>query len=258
MSLNPRGYGLIEAVVAAGLAALLATSALAGLSRLQRDVGRYAGRAAAGQTLRGAAQLLRFELRDLAPAAGEILAFSPGSIIYRATRGSGEACGFAPGAILVDVTTWSSLRQPAAGRDTLVLLAQPGDVEIVVAASGSGVTATCPNGAPAQTLPYDVPVPDPIAGASFPAPLLLTEAMEIRGYASAGEWWIGARSVSAGETIQPAFGPIAPSGLQVVALDSVGSPTTMPGQVRHLVLSITAPSGDSLQLRLDLSRGTWP
>jgi hypothetical protein len=65
------------------------------------------------------------------------------------------------------------------------------------------------------------------------------------------------RSLSAGEVIQPAHGPIAPNGLVVTALDSSGFPTSTPGLVRHLALVVRVPSGDSAALPLDYSRRAW-
>jgi hypothetical protein len=257
MPLNRRGVSLVEAVVAAVLTAVLVVSALAGLALLQRAVSRFTGRALSDQSLRGTAQLLRSELRDLSPAAGELLSFGAGSIIYRAVRGSGRACGSSSGRILVSADSWSPLRQPVAGRDSLVLLGQPRDTELVVAAAGPVSAAVCPDGVASVALPYAVQVPDPVPGAAFQAPVLLSEVMEIRGYESGGQWWVGVRSLSAGETIQPAYGPIAPGGFSVIGLDSAGASTLVPSRVSHLVFTVLGPGGDSLDVRFDYSRGVW-
>jgi hypothetical protein len=81
--------------------------------------------------------------------------------------------------------------------------------------------------------------------------------MEIRAYESGGDWWIGVRSISAGETIQPANGPIASGGFRIAAFDSGGVPTLVPGRVTHLAFLVKSTSGDSLELRLDFSKGMW-
>ena len=257
MPVTRRGTGLIEAVVAAGLTALLVIAALGALSSLQRSTGRFAARALSDQVLRGATHLLRSELGDLAPSAGEIGALGPGSITYRAVRGTGIACGASGGRIHLIAGTWAPLRQPAAGRDSLVLLGQPGETEVVVAASGPATAGVCPDGVVSMSLPYVAGFPDPASAARYPAPILVSEVMEIRGYESGGEWWIGMRSVSAGEVIQPAHGPVAVSGLALAALDSAGIPTLVPGLVRHLALSVRLPSGDSASVHLDFSSRTW-
>jgi len=257
MPLNCRGSSLVEAVVAAALTALLVVSALSSLAALQRTVGRFTGRALGHQAVRGTAQLLRSELGDLAPGAGDLVSFGAGSLIYRAVRGSGLACGSDAGRLLVVASSWSSLRQPAAARDSLLLLAQPADTQIVLAAAGPPLAAVCPDGVASVALPFALAGPDPVSGASFPVPVLLSEVMEIRGYESGGQWWVGVRSISAGETIQPAYGPIAPSGLMVKALDSAGTVTLDPSRVSHLVFTILGAQGDSIDVRLDYSRGVW-
>ena len=252
-----RGTGLVEAVVAALLTGLLVISALGSLAHLQRVLGRFTGRALSGQSTRGTAQLILSELRDLAPAVGELLTLGTGSLSYRAVRGTGVACGATGSRILVSAATWAPLRQPASGRDSLVLLAQPGETEIVVSAAGPPVAGTCPDGVASMSLPYVAGLPDPLALASFPAPLLVSEVMEIRAYESGGEWWIGVRSISAGETIQPAHGPVAPDGFRIAAFDSAGAPTLVPSRVTHLSFLVKSASGDSLEFRLDYSKGVW-
>ncbi|HKP28755.1 MAG TPA: hypothetical protein VJU15_05110 [Gemmatimonadales bacterium] len=253
--MNHRGTGLVEAVVAAALTALLVMSALGALSSLQRSTGRFASRALSDQVIRGATQLIRSELRDLSPLAGEIVSFTPESITYRAVRGTGIACGVGGGRIQVVAVGWAPLRQPAGGRDSIVLLAQPGDTEAVVAALGPTTAGVCLDSVASVSLPYAVATPDPASVARFPSPVLLAEIMEIRAYESGGEWWIGVRSVSAGEVIQPANGPIAANGLRIAAFDSAGAVTTMPARVSHLVLVLRVPSGDSAAVHLDLSGG---
>jgi hypothetical protein len=255
--MNRRGTGLIEAVVAAGLTALLVLAALGALSGLQRSAGRFASRALADQTLRGVAQLVRSELGDLASHSGELLSLSAGAITYRAIRGTGIACGSGGGRIHVVASTWAPLRQPAAGRDSLVLLGQPADTEVVVSSSGPAATGFCPDGVASMSLPYASGAPDPAPVARYPSPLIVSEVIELRAYESGGEWWVGVRSVSAGEVIQPAHGPIAANGLRIVALDSAGVPTGVPSRVSHLVFLVRVPSGDSTEVRLDYSRGVW-
>ena len=154
--------------------------------------------------------------------------------------------------LLLEIAKWEA---PSGGRDSLVLLGQPADTEMVVAALGSATAGFCPDGVTSVSLPYGVQPPDPASVARFPSPVLLSEVMEIRGYQSGGEWWVGVRSVSAGEVIQPAHGPIAVNGLRVVGFDSTGAVTAIPARVSHLLLVLRVLSGDSTEVHLDLSRG---
>jgi hypothetical protein len=46
--------------------------------------------------------------------------------------------------------------------------------------------------------------------------------MQIKLYQSQGNYWLGARSVSAGEVIQPVLGPLDNNGLSFAFRDSAG------------------------------------
>jgi hypothetical protein len=116
-------------------------------------------------------------------------------------------------------------------------------------------SGTCPGGGAAITLPVLASVPDPLAGVSWPAPLRVTEQMELRAYQSGAEWWLGQRSVSSGETIQPALGPLAPFGLTVSGFDSLGNPALAPADVRRLKLVVRLAAGDSAVRTLVLPPG---
>lgn len=157
----------------------------------------------------------------------------------------------------VFASSWVSLRQPAADRDSLVLLGQPVDTESVVASLGPTVMGFCPDGVASMSLPYVAASPDPMTAGRYPAPLLVSEVMEIRGYESGGEWWVGVRSVSSGEVIQPAHGPIGDGGLRITAHDSTGTVTSVPSLISHLLFMVKVPSGDSTVIHLDVTRGTW-
>ena len=255
--MNRRGTGLVEALVAATLTALLVVAALGALSAMQRSTGRFASRALSEQVIRGVTQLLRSELGDVAPSAGDIVSLTPSSITYRSVRATGLACGSSGGRVQVFASSWVSLRQPAADRDSLVLLGQPVDTEKVVASLGPAVMGVCPDGVASMSLPYLVGAPDVMAAGRYPSPLLVSEVMEVRGYESGGEWWVGVRSVSSGEVIQPAHGPIVANGLRIVAFDSTGTTTSVPSLVSHLHFMVKVPTGDSADFHLDLTRGTW-
>jgi hypothetical protein len=64
--------------------------------------------------------------------------------------------------------------------------------------------------------------------------------MQAKLYRSQGAWWLGARSESAGEVIQPVAGPLAPAGLRLVYRDSLGLPTSAAGGVREIELRLAA------------------
>jgi hypothetical protein len=256
MSLNTRGTALAELLVAAVLTAALMTAALDALSFLQRSVTRQASRTTSAHTLRAAAQLFRSELRDLSPPAGDLMSVTTSSLVYRAVRGTGAACATSPDGLHIQASSFRTLRLPAADRDSL-LIVRPGTAPPVSAAvTGDPGPGVCPDGRPALVVPYAA-VPDPLTGVSWPALVWLTEVMEIRAYQSGAEWWLGLRSIGAGEVIQPALGPLASNGLLFMALDSSGTSTGSLTDVRRLEILLRLASADSLQTTVPFAAG-WP
>jgi hypothetical protein len=70
-------------------------------------------------------------------------------------------------------------------------------------------------------------------------PLRIYEIMELRLYRSDGESWLGARSVSSGENIQPMLGPLMPvNGLQLEYLDGLGGPTSDVTAVKSVRITV--------------------
>ena len=70
--------------------------------------------------------------------------------------------------------------------------------------------------------------------------------MQARLYASLGSGWLGARSVSAGEVVQPLAGPFTLPASRFAGWDSSGAPT------------LAAPLVRSLGAILAGARGQWP
>jgi hypothetical protein len=69
--------------------------------------------------------------------------------------------------------------------------------------------------------------------------------MELKLYESGGNAWLGARSVSTGEAIQPVAGPLTlKDGLQLSYLSASGAPTTDPANIRSVVLRIQGITED--------------
>lgn len=256
MSLNRRGVALAELLVAAVLTAALMTSALDALAFLQKGVARQASRTTIAQTVRAATQLFSSELRELSPPAGDLMGMSPNSIVYRAVRGTGIGCATSLDGLHLLANSFRALRLPAAGRDSL-LIVRPGTAPPASAGvTGDPRPGVCPDGRPALVVPYAA-VPDPLTGVSWPALVWLTEVMEIRAYQSGAEWWLGLRSIGAGEVIQPALGPLASNGLLVMALDSSGTSTGSLTDVRRLEILLRLASADSLPTTVPLAAG-WP
>ncbi len=257
MRLTSRGAVLIEVVIAALLTAILVVASLTGLSVVSRALGRQVTATASARILRAGVLIGIAEWNDLAPRAGDLLSVASGSMVYRAMRASGLGCGLGPDGLLLAAGQLAALRAPVAGRDSLAVLTGP-DAWSVAALTAAPSAGTCPNGDPAIELPYDRSGGDPFAGAAWPAAFVIYEIMEVRGYQSGGEWWLGLRSVSSGEVIQPAMGPLAANGLSLRVLDAAGAPASPPPAARQLELRLLTAAGDSITRRYRLAAEPTP
>jgi hypothetical protein len=120
-------------------------------------------------------------------------------------------------------------------------------------------------GAPALALGTTI---DPVLAAAdsirLDAPVRTFEVMQLRLYRAAPAWWLGARSVSGGEIIQPVLGPLDPGGLRLAYFDSTGGPASQANSVRGIrvtLIGATAravrPTADAGAAVLHDSAGGW-
>jgi prepilin-type N-terminal cleavage/methylation domain-containing protein len=270
------GFTLVELLVAIVLLAVVGAALLRLVVRTQRLTQAQAEGAALQGTLRAGAVVAPAELRELDPAA-DLVAMTDSTIEYRAMRGFAVLCGVSPTAVQVWADSfYSAARLPQAGRDSLLILADNDP-----AADSDDVWRAVPvTGAPAKDLgcgrpTLSIPVTglDP-SGIALGAPVRNTEIMSLQLYPSGGDYWLGARSVSGGETApQPVLGPLAAGGFHLEYLDDAGAPVSTSAAVRNLRITlrgITARAvhsaggtgqgvgrpGDSLVIRFRLSNAT--
>lgn len=231
-----RGLTLVELLV--GLTLGLAVSGVAYrlLPANLRVARAQAQRVDLQDNLRAGALIVTNELRELgydsvpdlaefgtgSGASSDVLIGQVGRIRYRAMRGLGFTC-LAPTAdqVHVHAATWMALRQPAAGIDSVALFVE-GDPSLVdddrwVRAGVTSVSpGVCADGTPAIALAtsWELPTAGAAAAARMAVggPVRVFEIMELQYYPQEGRWWLGLRSVSRGEVIQPLIGPLADSG----------------------------------------------
>lgn len=232
----------------------------AALARLGLGAERAARATQAGAELeRSFDTALDFLESDLADAGTDstgtdLIRLGPDSLVWRATRGMGLACQVGADEVRLLQSQWAGPRLPQAGRDSLMLYAGPdsltgGPARWLALPILAVTTGTCA-GSPAlvlRTLLDTILVPPSVLPSLAPARIY--EIMQVRLYSSLGAWWFGARSVSAGEAIQPVAGPLAAGGLRFAFLDSAARVTTVPGLVR----SISAVVAGSVAGRRDSS-----
>jgi hypothetical protein len=198
---------------------------------------------------------LTTELRELGGGPGDpdILVFAPESLTWRAMRGAGVSCALGRDLILVDAATMAGYRAAQAGRDSILLhqessLATAADDRWLHLPLHGVAGATC-GGAPALAFAttLDTTIHPPASFASL-APLRTFEVMQVRLYQSGGDYWLGARSVSAGETIQPLAGPLTAGGLSFSYQDSAGAPAAAAEAIRSIGISLRAVSSVPVRL----------
>ena len=237
-----RGMTLPEVLVGLALFGLAGTAGTTMLLRAMRFLSVERSRVALATTLDASLGFLRADLAELAP--GDLISATPDAIVYRAVRLAGHACVVSAHEVRVGQSRLRASRMPQAGRDSLLVLSQADSGPIWVASGLVGVSASWCGAEPANRLSGDsVVLAGVVSAASGASPVKTFEVMEARFYTSGGQRWLGARSVSAGEAIQPLAGPFE-SGAGFQLHDSAGQPA-----------SVT--SARSLQVLLEARRPAW-
>lgn len=187
--------------------------------------------------LDGGLAFLSAELGDLGP--GDLAMVAAESLRYRATRGHGLTCQVSAREVRVAGPTLGGARAPQPGRDSLLLPLRADDPQAGdtgwIALPLLGVQPTTCGGSPAVALLTGIDtLVHPLAGLPGRLPVRVFEVMQARLYASAGSTWLGARSVSAGEVIQPIAGPFELPASRFVARDSSGNPAASAAATRSI------------------------
>ncbi|MGE5091370.1 MAG: PilW family protein [Bacillota bacterium] len=242
---NRRGFTLVELIVALVLLSIVGGVIIKLLASSQRLARHQSERVLLQSNVRTGSLLVPSELRELGVNAttADIQAMAANSITYRALRATGVACAVTPGApgtVTLRKSLYFAYRPLQASRDSLLIF-MDNDANLLTddrwgayAITGAPVSGVCPDGRPAWVVPAVVAV-DSVALMQLETPVRSFEIMQIGLLADGGKFWLGARSVSGGETaLQPVLGPLRSDGLQISYLAANGSATTVPSQVRTI------------------------
>jgi prepilin-type N-terminal cleavage/methylation domain-containing protein len=252
-----RGFTLIEIVIALTLTLIVIGSIHRLLVTTQRLSRTQAAQLDVQSNVRAGALVIAHELRELnalddgSTDQTDIGSITATSITYRSARGIGFVCEPAlPGQIRLARSTFSGARDPEPLRDIAYLLMEADPVAgkpdswLRLEINAVSTTTSCPGLAgPGISISVGSSFPPPPVG----TPLRIYETMELKLYQSGGEWWLGARSVSAGEAIQPVIGPLAGSdGLRLEYLDRASTHTNDPASVRSIIATLRAINNQAL------------
>jgi prepilin-type N-terminal cleavage/methylation domain-containing protein len=248
-----RGFTLVEMLVAIVIFGLVAASLNKVFAAQQRLAVAQVEQASLQSNVRSGSTIIASELWELASDAGggsDILEFDVGGLTYRAMRTLGLACQVSRTETRIRTSPLYQYRNIVPGQDGLLLWVE-GDpdissddrwLELAITAVASG--STC-SGAPAialTTSPIDT-LTTPLSYVVTDAPIRTYETMELRGVMQGPQYWLGARSVSGGETaVTPVAGPVLATGVRFAYLDSLGAATTVAGRIRSIRISLYGES----------------
>lgn len=246
LNLSRRGFTLAEVMLSLFMT-LVVTGAiyslLLGTQRLTRAQGN---RISLQSSVRAGSLILFHELSGLGtvtggtPAQNDIVATGPSAMTYRAMRGMGFICQ-TPGPTVIRLArnTFSGYRDPQAGRDEAYVFVPgnpvdaTGDAWVALKIVHVAMTSACLGNLPGITLTVSgSPSPESLEAGT---PVRITELMELRLYRADERSWLGMRSVSSGEAIQPLVGPLADvKGFALEYLDASGAPTIDPTGIKSI------------------------
>jgi prepilin-type N-terminal cleavage/methylation domain-containing protein len=251
-----RGFTLVEVLLALVIMGLVTGAIYRLLVNNQRLAEAQAEQVSLQSNVRTGSLVVPNELRELNTVLGsadarrnDVTVADATGITYRAMRGLGILCQNA-GAnelrIYSNPSSWTGARNPDASRDSLYLFVDgnPDDdnddswVQVAITA----VAASTCGAAPAFRLTV-APVAPAVAIPAAPAgtPVRLYELMRLQLWQDpAGEFWLGARSVSANpvENLQPVLGPLTNNGFQLQYFNSAGAPTAIPNAISSIRVTV--------------------
>jgi prepilin-type N-terminal cleavage/methylation domain-containing protein len=263
-----RGFTLVEIMLSLVMLLVVSGSLYRLLLDAQRLSRTQAERIALQSSVRGVSLVVGSELRELSTtesgigAENDILSLASHAISYRAMRGFGYTCqAQSGGVLLIRRSVFVGYRDPQARRDSALIyspgLVTPADSGWTPVALTQVSSAGSCSGVSGPTLELTAAGAVPLGLIPSGTPVRIYEPMELALYRSDGQAWLGLRSLTTGEAIQPLFGPLASEdGFQLEFSDASGSATNVPARVKSITVSIHGvarvlpPSGGAPDERL--------
>lgn len=251
-SIPPRGFTLVEVLVAMTLTGIVVAGTLRALSAQKKFYARQARILDARHAMRASATILASELREVSSAGGDLYAIGPDSVAIRSTVGFAIACGVNTGSSQVYLTEVSG-HFNLANADSILIFVENGIDDgddgwralLVTGLSPGG--PSCSWGAPAE---MSMTVNGSLSGVWIGSPVRLFQPYVYGLYQeSDGRSWLGRKEYVAAASYIPVAGPLAPadsSGLVLTYYDAAGAATTNRLNVARIDIQVRAPTYRSL------------
>jgi hypothetical protein len=257
------GFTLVEIMVSTTMMILVSGAVYQTLTLTQRLSRAQAQQVQVQSSVRSAALILASEFRPLGAGLGlsggesDLLSIAPAAVTYRAERGFGVLCQPASsGRIRISRLSFTGYRDPQAGQDSVSVFIE-GDpastaddiwMPVAITAVGAGSCASAAN----PGIDLTVSPGTAVEGLPSGTPVRIHEVVELRLYRSEGRSWLGMRSLSSNESIQPLSGPLRDeNGLRLDYLNGAGVATGMRSEVRSIGVSLQGESEGTANL------GAW-
>ncbi len=228
-----RGVTLVELLLALTLFGVIGTLLVRSCLGLSQALRALQARATAQAALDQGSSWLATELSEL--GIDDLREVTPDALRFRGLRFAGMACAITDKEVRFRPQRGALGRSPQAGRDSLLLLVDSQWSAFPVLGVGG---STCDGeGAVSLVTAIDSVTLDRVRDLPL-VPTRLFEVVQARFYTSNGSWWLGGRSESAGEGLQPLAGPFHHASAVWSSFDSARAPTIDPARVRFLSIRL--------------------
>ncbi len=252
MANSDRGFTITELMIALVVFALAAGSIGRVMINSQRLSRAQVEVISMQSNLRTGALVVPSELRELAADGtnSDILAMTSSNITFRAMRGLGFTCSVTSTSIKVlDTSTvpFYGSRSIISGRDQIIVFVEndpnfpTDDNWLVLTPTAVDLSNNCgsQNAIMLTVADFSAQLTNGISDVVIGGPVRSFEVMELGPVTSGGHTWLGARSVSGGQTtLQPVLGPLETNGFGLEYFDAAGTTTTVPADVRQLRVTL--------------------
>lgn len=249
---RPRGFTLIEVLVAMTLTGIVVAGTLKALTAQKKFYARQARILDARHALRATTTILSSEFREASATDNDLYAVADDSVALRSTNGFAIVCGVHGGSGQLSLIRVSGHFMLEAADSVLVFVENgPGETDDTWRVlQVSGISVSGPGCDLAGLVPERViNLSGSFAGIWVGAPLRLFRPYVFRLYELDGRWWLGRRNRAAGYTDYPVAGPLAPpadGGLQMTYFRQDGTTTLIPSEVVRVLISVRSPTYRSL------------